>query len=270
IERTAACFEMLLAGIPERPEEAVESLPLLTAMDRRQLLEWNDTRVAYPVGCCLHELIESQAERTPDRTAVVHAGLSLTYRELDTAAGLLALRLREAGVGGESVVGVLAERSLEMVVGLLAVLKAGGAYLPLDPDYPADRLAFMLTDSGAQVVLAQDRLLKRLPAPAARWMPLDGTAQVHASDGPPARLSSGASPESLAYAIYTSGSTGQPKGTLNSHRGIVNRLLWMQQCYELCGEDRVLQKTPYSFDVSVWEFFWPLLTGARLVMAEPG
>src|SRR6185436_9143232 len=237
IERMAARFEVLLAGILERPEETVESLPLLTAMDRRQLLEWNDTRVAYPAGSCLHELIEAQADRTPDRTALVYAGRSLTCRELDAAAGLLALRLRQAGVGVESVVGVLAERSLEMVVGLLAVLKAGGAYLPLDPDYPAERLAFMLADSAAQVVLAQEHLLARLPAQPERLVLLDGAADVRDGEEPPARLASGASPESLAYAIYTSGSTGRPKGTLNSHRGIVNRLLWMQQRYELTTED---------------------------------
>ncbi|MBW8877601.1 MAG: amino acid adenylation domain-containing protein, partial [Acidobacteria bacterium] len=268
IERMASNFAVLLAGLLERPEERVQSLPLLTAMDRRQLLEWNETRAAYPQTACLHELIEAQAERTPDQTAVVYGEESLTYRELCRAADRLAQRLRGAGVGVDGVVGVLAERSLEMVVGLLAVLKAGGAYLPLDPDYPAERLAFMLADSKTPVVLAQERLLPRLPEHAARVLPLDGVAQGGGGEAP--WQASGARPESLAYVIYTSGSTGRPKGTMNSHRGIVNRLVWMQQRYGLNSADRVLQKTPYSFDVSVWELFWPLLSGARLVMALPG
>jgi amino acid adenylation domain-containing protein len=170
-------------------------------------------------------------------------------------------------VGPESVAGVLAERSLEMVVGLLAVLKAGGAYLPLDPEYPAERLAFMLADSRVPVVLAQERLLERLPAHGALVLPLDGAAEP---GGEAPRPAGGGVPGNLAYVIYTSGSTGRPKGTMNSHRGIVNRLLWMQEHYGLGADDRVLQKTPYSFDVSVWELFWPLLVGARLVMALPG
>ncbi|HKH43533.1 MAG TPA: amino acid adenylation domain-containing protein, partial [Thermoanaerobaculia bacterium] len=266
IERLAACFEVLLAGIVERPEERIEALPLLTKVDRTQLQAWNDTRAAYPAGSCLHELIEAQVERAPERTALAYRERSLSYRELDAAADRLARQL----TGPESIVGVLAERSLEMVVGLLAVLKAGGAYLPLDPDYPAERLAFMLADSGARVVLAQERLLSKLPVKAEWLVPLDGAADPGDAATPTARPASGASPGNLAYAIYTSGSTGRPKGTLNSHQGIVNRLLWMQERYGLTGDDRVLQKTPYSFDVSVWELFWPLLTGARLVIAEPG
>ncbi|MBW8879249.1 MAG: amino acid adenylation domain-containing protein, partial [Acidobacteria bacterium] len=270
IARMASNFAVLLAGLLERPEERVQSLPLLTATDRRQLLEWNETGAAYPQTACLHELIEAQAERTPDQTAVVCEGEALSYRELCGAADRLAQRLRGAGVGVDGVVGVLSERSLEMVVGLLAVLKAGGTYLPLDPDYPAERLAFMLADSKTPVVLAQERLLPRLSEHAARVLALDGVAQGGGEAPRQEWQASAARPESLAYVIYTSGSTGRPKGTMNSHRGIVNRLVWMQQRYGLSSADRVLQKTPYSFDVSVWELFWPLLTGARLVMALPG
>ncbi|HBL30649.1 MAG TPA: non-ribosomal peptide synthetase, partial [Acidobacteria bacterium] len=196
---------------------------------------------------------------------------SLSFGELRGAALRLAGRLRRAGVGPESVVGVLAERSLEMMVGLLAVLEAGGAYLPLDPDLPAERLGFMLADARAAVVLAQERLLWALPEHGVPVVELDGAAQPAAQpERPRSRPVSGAAAGNLAYVIYTSGSTGRPKGTMNSHRGIVNRLLWMQERYGLTAADRVLQKTPFSFDVSVWELFWPLLTGARLVMAEPG
>jgi non-ribosomal peptide synthetase component F len=158
-------------------------------------------------------------------------------------------------------VGVFAERSLEMVVGLLAVLEAGGAYLPLDPAYPADRLAYMIADAAAPVILAQERLLERLPEHGAAVLSLDGT--IVRDVAPEPEPAGGADPSALAYVIYTSGSTGRPKGTMNSHRGIVNRLLWMQAQYRLTPADRVLQKTPFSFDVSVWEFFWPLMTGAR-------
>src|SRR4028118_233437 len=191
-----------------------------------------------------------------------------------------------------------------MVVALLGILKAGGAYLPVDPDYPADRVAsmledsgghvglaqdrrqprpaslpvapdypagrvaYMLEDSGVPVVLAQDHLLGRLPEHRSRVVSLTGAAVP--PEQPARRRRAGARPANLAYVIYTSGSTGRPKGTMNSHRGIVNRLLWMQEEYGLGASDRVLQKTPFSFDVSVWEFFWPLLAGARLVMARPG
>ena len=162
--------------------------------------------------------------------------------------------------------GVSAERSLELVVALLGILKAGGAYVPLDPAYPAERLAFMLEDAGRPVLLTQSSL----QPPARRRRPrCPGRASRRRERGrSPAAVT--CCPENLAYVIYTSGSTGRPKGVMNTHRGIVNRLLWMQEAFGLDAEDRVLQKTPFSFDVSVWEFFWPLMTGARLVVARPG
>ncbi|GHF71769.1 amino acid adenylation domain-containing protein/non-ribosomal peptide synthase protein (TIGR01720 family) [Amycolatopsis bartoniae] len=191
----------------------------------------------------LAELFEAQVARTPDATAVVFEGVSLTYAELEARASGLARQLAAAGVGPDRVVGIRLDRSLELVVSLLAVLKAGGAYLPLDPSYPEERLEFMISDAQPAVVL-----------PAR----LDGTAEVRP-----------AGPDNAAYVIYTSGSTGRPKGVVVSHRAIVNRLLWMQHEYRLTAEDAVLQKTPSSFDVSVWEFFWPLITGAKLVVAKP-
>ncbi|HEY0512846.1 MAG TPA: amino acid adenylation domain-containing protein, partial [Thermoanaerobaculia bacterium] len=265
VERMDGHFERLLREILKDPERRLSELPLLTAAEERQLLGWNETAAAYQAGVCLHELIEARVDETPARVAVSFEGGALTYAELDAAANRLACRLRDLGVGLEVPVGVFAERSLEMVVSLLAVLKAGGAYLPLDPEYPADRLTFMLADSRVPVVLAQERLLPRLPEHGAQVILLDGVARERGE-----RLAGGARPENLAYVIYTSGSTGRPKGTMNTHRGIVNRLLWMQERYGLTADDRVLQKTPFSFDVSVWELFWPLLAGARLVVARPG
>ncbi len=248
VRRMIGHFRTLLQAAVERPGENVDRLPLLTAAERAELAAWNRTAVEYP-DVCLHELIEAQVERTPEAVAVVFEGKTLTYRELDERASALARQLPA------SLVGIRAERSLEMVVGLVAILKAGGAYVPLDPAYPAERLAFMLEDAAVPVLLTQEHL--------------EGTKDIKdtkdGKDGKDER-----DPGRAAYAIFTSGSTGRPKGTVNSHRGIVNRLLWMQAEYGLTAEDRVLQKTPFSFDVSVWEFFWPLIVGARLVVARPG
>lgn len=216
----------------------------------------------------LHTLVEEQVERTPDAPAVVFGGERLTYRELDARANRLARLLRREGVGPETLVAICAERSLEMVVGLFAILKAGGAYVPLDPSYPKERLAFMLEDAGAPVLLIQERLLGLAADTRARVVFLD--ANPEGIEDSPERFEGGVVSENLAYVIYTSGSTGRPKGAMNTHQGIVNRLLWMQDTYGLTGSDSVLQKTPFSFDVSVWEFFWPLLAGARLVLARPG
>ncbi|HEX4499521.1 MAG TPA: amino acid adenylation domain-containing protein [Thermoanaerobaculia bacterium] len=254
------------------------SLSLLATAERHQLLhEWNDAAAGGRGGLLLHERIAAQAARTPDAVAVVGEETSLSYAELHRRAGRLASGLRRLGVGPETRVGIAAERSPEMMVGLLGILQAGGAWVPLDPSYPAERLAFMLADARVPVLLTQRRLLAGLPgAASARVLLLDDSdfdseadfeTGAGADPGPaPAALD----PDQLAYVIYTSGSTGRPKGVMNSHRGIVNRLLWMQEAYNLLPEDRVLQKTPFSFDVSVWELFWPLLNGACLVMARPG
>ncbi|HVR95586.1 MAG TPA: amino acid adenylation domain-containing protein, partial [Thermoanaerobaculia bacterium] len=245
-----------IAEIYLRTLEAISedrSEPVLPPASRHRLLwEWNDTAVEYAgADRCLHELVEEQVERTPHRLAVEIEGQSLTYRELSRRANQLARHLQRLGIEPEMPVGIRAERSLELVVGLLGILKAGGAYVPLDPEYPQERLDYMVEDSGATVVLT-DRLLR-----ASRD-----------EDGEPPEVR--ASPDNLAYVIYTSGSTGKPKGAMNTHRGIANRLLWMQDAYRLDGADVVLQKTPASFDVSVWEFFWPLMTGATLALARPG
>ena len=281
IARMEGHFQTLLEGIVAFPAQHVSKLPILTEAERSQILvEWNDTKVEYPSGVCIHELFEVQAAQTPDAIAVVFpptalrqgSGRSedqqLTYQELNARANQLAHYLRTMEVGPEVLVGICVERSLEMIVGLLGILKAGGAYVPLDPSYPKNRLAFMMEDSQAPVLLTQQKLVNELPEQAAKVICLDSDWDP-ISQGRKDNPVSGVTADNLIYVIYTSGSTGKPKGAMNIHRALCNRLLWMQDAYQLTGEDRILQKTPFSFDVSGWEFFWPLLTGARLVMAKP-
>ena len=274
-ERLVAFMETALAGLvqalEEAPETALGELEVLPASERRRVVEeWNATDRGYDLERTLVDLLEAQAGRTPEACAV-RAGEhgvadTLSYRELDERADALAVRLQAMGVGRDVPVAVSMERSAELVVALVGVLKAGGAYVPVDPHYPADRRAFMLEDSGAQVVLTQQALAGG-PLGSATVVEVDTIwSELGETTGVPERR---AAPESLAYVIYTSGSTGRPKGAMIEHRSIVNRLEWMQEHFGLEETDVVLQKTPYSFDVSVWEFFWPLMTGAVLVMARP-
>ncbi len=269
IARMAAHLQQLLAGIGERPDSPVSELPLLTPEETRQiLLDWNASAIDYPKGRALHHYVEMQAEQTPDAVAAVFARHTLTYAELNGRANRLAHYLRAQGVGPELPVGICVERSLDMVVGLLGILKAGAAYLPLDPSYPQQRLDFMLGDAAPPLVLTQAAMLEKYRFGTAIVLCLDSDRAKWAHEktaNPDVKLL----PDNLAYCIYTSGSTGQPKGAAVPHQGIVNRLQWMQQHYRLDHTDCVLQKTPYSFDVSVWEFFWPLMTGAKLLIAPP-
>ncbi|QSQ18814.1 non-ribosomal peptide synthase/polyketide synthase [Pyxidicoccus parkwayensis] len=270
VARLVEHFLVLLEGLLAQPEQPVASIPLLDAGERRQLrVDFQGRAEAYPRDVCLHTLIEAQVRRTPDAEAVRFEDQALTYAQLDARADQLAAYLRQLGVGREVLVGVCLERSLDMMVALLGVLKSGAAYVPLDPAYPRERLAGMLEDTAAPVLLTHRHFVNVLPAHASRVVCLD---EDWASAIPPRSASPAptASPDALAYVIFTSGSTGRPKGATNAHTGIVNRLLWMQQEYGLTSDDTVLQKTPFSFDVSVWEFFWPLMTGARLVFAKPG
>ena len=255
VERMAGHFRTLLESAAENPSANISRMTLLSASERHQILvEWNDTHRPYPLDVPLHKFIEDQAEKTPDAVAVVYQSEQVTYKQLNNRANQLARRLRKSGVGPDVLVAVCAERSVELVVALLSILKAGGAYVPFDPEYPKDRLETMLLDSDPPVVLTQEHLLDRLPNGARDVFCLD-------RDWPGLRsedvdnLPLVVNQKNLAYAIYTSGSTGKPKGVPNIHEGIVNRLLWMQEMYQLTGNDRVLQKTPFSFDVSVWEFF---------------
>jgi amino acid adenylation domain-containing protein/FkbH-like protein len=274
IERWLAAFETLLAGMVADPRRMVDELPILTDGERQQVIQtFNATRTPFPRGALLHGLFEDQVRRTPGAIAVQYeGGACLTYAELNAKANQLAHFLRRRGVAPDQLVGVCLERSLEMVIALLGVLKAGGAYVPLDPSYPSERLGYMLADCAPGVLLTQEQLQDRLPQVRAQMIDLDRDwAEIERyprSDLDSAAL--GLNSSNLAYMIYTSGSTGRPKGAMNEHRGIVNRLHWMQCAYQIGSSDRVLQKTPFSFDVSVWEFFWTLLNGARLIMARPG
>jgi amino acid adenylation domain-containing protein len=270
ITRMIGHWETLLADASRNSDKRVSELAILTEPERHQILvEWNNTHKDYPKDLCLHQVIEQQVLRTPDKVAVIYNERQLTYRQLNERANQLAHHLRKLAVGPEVLVGLVMERSIEMVVGLLGILKAGGAYLPLDVDHPKDRLSMLLEDSRAPVVLTQKHLLDRICVAPARTICLDTDWSEIAREST-SNPHSATEPHNIAYAIYTSGSTGKPKGVLNVHAGIVNRLLWMQDAYRLTDQDRVLQKTPYTFDVSVWEFFWPLMTGAGLVIAEPG
>ncbi|WDU65418.1 amino acid adenylation domain-containing protein [Pseudomonas poae] len=269
-QRVCGYMQVALVGLVEAleqaPQQALNRLPILGNDERQQLLvAFNSTAVDYNLDQTLHGLFEAQVERTPQAVAVIAGDQHLTYKALNEQANRLAQHLRTVGVQPQTRVGICLERGLEMVVGLFAILKAGGAYVPLDPAYPQDRITYMLQDSAPVVVLAQGATLERLGEVPV--VDLDQCTWQHQSATNP-RVP-GLTAQHPAYVIYTSGSTGQPKGVINEHAGVVNRLLWMQDAYGLKADDAVLQKTPFSFDVSVWEFFWPLFTGARLVMARP-
>nr|WP_301542280.1 non-ribosomal peptide synthetase [Pyxidicoccus fallax] len=260
-------FHLLLEAVAAAPHQRLSSLPLLREAEQRQLLvEWNETATPFPDGACIHELFEAQVPRTPDAPALCFGSESLSYRELDTRANRLAHALRSRGVGPDTRVALGLERSLELVVSMLAVLKAGGAYVPLDPAYPRERLAFMLQDCGAAVLLTHSRLLGTLPPFHGHVLALDTEAAALARfpDTAPART---ATADQLAYVIYTSGSTGRPKGVAVPHRGVPNLARHMARATGLKPGQRVLQFASFSFDAAVYEVTLALLHGATLVLA---
>ncbi|TMR36862.1 amino acid adenylation domain-containing protein [Nonomuraea zeae] len=267
IERLAGHLGALLERVAARPGMRLSEIDLLTEDERRLVVTtWNDTATRYPGAATLHGRVEAQAARTPDAVAVRFDGRSLSYGELESRANRVAQTLRGLGVSAGSVVAVCAERSLELLPGLLGVLKAGAAYLPVDPDHPAERVAFMLSDAAPSVLLTQRRIRPGLPETSAAVLDLDDPDAWTGGSAPLPDVR----PDDVAYVIYTSGSTGRPKGAPNTHGGIANRLDWMQERFLLTAGDVVAQKTPLSFDVSVWELFWPLRCGATLVLATPG
>ncbi|AEG01889.1 non-ribosomal peptide synthetase [Methylomonas methanica] len=258
----------IIEALTVNPNLPMFAISVVAEDEERQILkDWNATKVVYPQGRCIHQLFEAQVEQTPDAIALTFEDQSLSYAELNAKANQLAHYLIERGVGPDVLVGICIERSLEMAIGLLGILKAGGAYVPLDPSYPEERLAFMLADIKPIVVLTQAQFASRELA-SSEVLRLDSD-WVKVESYPVVNPCPELQPMNLAYCIYTSGSTGQPKGAGVPHQGILNRLQWMQAEYHLDSTDHVLQKTPYSFDVSVWEFFWPLMTGARLIVAPP-
>ena len=266
ITRRLEHFQQLLEGMATDPGRRLSELPLLTEAERQQVLvEWNQTAVAFPNDVCLPQLFEAQVGQTPAAVAVVCEGQELTYRELNRRANQLAHYLKGLGVGTEVLVGLCVERSVEMVVGLLGILKAGGAYVPLDPAYPKDRLAFILEDTQAPLLLTQQRLVERLSQDGTRVVSLDTDWGVIAQEGETNLLCQGTT-DNLAYVLYTSGSTGRPKGVAMSHRPLCNLLSWQLQNSILPRGARTLQFASLSFDVSFQEIFSTWCSGGTLVL----
>lgn len=278
IERMAEHLRTLLERAAAEPKQSLRQLTALSAEQYRRIVEgFNATERDYRRRPRLvHALFEAQAAKTPNAAALRFEADCLSYAELNAQANRLAHELIRRGAEPEVLVGVCLVRSLDMVVALLAILKAGAAYVPLDPDSPAERLRFMLADCEPKLLISRQSICGHWPEPAlagANTLLLDDAdteaAVALCSDANPDAAAMGLAPANLAYVIYTSGSTGQPKGAMNQHDAVVNRLLWAQDQYRLTAGDKVMQKTPFSFDVSVWEFFLPLLAGAELVMARP-
>jgi len=268
ITRLLKHFETLLRGIVDDASQRISDLPILTEADRRELLEWSETKQDYPKDKCIHELFVDQAKRTPEAIAVVLEGQQITYRELNERANRLACRLQRSGVGPNILVGLCAERSIELIVGILGILKAGGAYVPLDPHYPAARLEFMLKDSHVSVVVSQKHLAANFPADETTVVYLDteplessSAEGVAASD-----LESETQPDNLAYVIYTSGSTGNPKGVWVTHYNVVRLFQSTQAWFDFNASDVWTLFHSYAFDFSVWEMWGALLHGGKLIV----
>ncbi|MBJ2223683.1 MULTISPECIES: non-ribosomal peptide synthetase [Pseudomonas] len=261
IQRLAEHFIHLLHAVCAQPQHAIGDLPLMQADEQQP---WSEA----PCAPARHWLPELLNQQTSDATALVWQDGSLTFAQLHTQANRLAHYLRDKGVGPDVCVAIAAERSPQLLIGLLAIIKAGGAYVPLDPDYPAERLAYMLKDSGVQLLLTQTALLPQLPS--AEGVCVIAMDSLHLDSWPTQAPGLHLHGDNLAYVIYTSGSTGQPKGVGNTHGALAERLQWMQATYQLNETDVLMQKAPISFDVSVWECFWPLIAGCRLVLAGPG
>jgi amino acid adenylation domain-containing protein/non-ribosomal peptide synthase protein (TIGR01720 family) len=268
IEQLLSAMTTVLDAVVKNPALPVARIPLLTTSQQTKVLkDWNATAYSYP-DTLIPELLSRQAQQTPDAIALVYEQSQLTYAELEQRSNQLAHYLTQQGVGIESLVAVCMERSLDMVISLHAIVKAGAAYVPLDPDYPQERLDYMIANAGAQLCLTQQALTGKLGDYPGRLLCVE-TLQAELAQQPSTAPMLKLQPDNIAYLIYTSGSTGQPKGVANNHQALANRINWMQRAYGLNQHDTVLQKTPYSFDVSVWEFFWPLITGAKLVIAKP-
>lgn len=266
IARMAGHLTRFLSELVLDLDRPIADIPLMPEAEREALAAWNRTDAQYPTETCVHELFAAQAARTPDAVAVVSEDQEITYAELDRRSLRVALQLRELGIREERMVGICLVRSIDLIVAILGVLRAGGAYLPLDPEYPDERLLTIVKDARLSLVVTSDTIMGRLSPSNARLL----RVQDCATAAPEGALRSSVGPRNAAYVIYTSGSTGVPKGAINTHEALVNRLLWMQETYQLTPQDRVLQKTSIGFDVSVWELLWPIITGAALVLAEPG
>jgi amino acid adenylation domain-containing protein len=267
IRRRILEFETLLQGIVDNPDTVIDRLPVLSEAEVQSLASWNQIKVDYPQELCIHQLIEARVEKTPNAIAAIESDRSLSYRELNRRANQLAHHLNGLGVGGDSLVGIYLDRSLDMLVGLLAILKAGGAYIPLDPTYPQERIAFMLADSGASILLSQQHLSTQLAEFNVKSICLDTDWEIIAQNSSENPLNP-VTPQNLAYVIYTSGSTGKPKGVALNHRPLVNLLTWQIKISTLQPTAKTLQFTPISFDVSFQEIFSTWGEGGTLVMID--
>ncbi|MBY0272922.1 MAG: AMP-binding protein, partial [Alphaproteobacteria bacterium] len=270
IAQMARYYEQCLEVMVSQPDKRLREFSLLKEEEKdQQLIGWNDTRVEYAnQEETIPSLIEKQAEKTPDAIALMFEGEQLSYRALNTRANQLTRYLQEQGVGVESLVGICLERSLDMVVSILAVHKAGGAYVPLDPSYPKDRLSYMLSDISSQLVISHSDVVGCIEEYKGKSILVD-RMEDQLIRFSPENLDTKPSSSYMAYVIYTSGSTGQPKGVMVDQAGLVNRLCWMDNEYVLKPSDSVLHKTPFSFDVAGWELLWPLISGAKMVIASP-
>jgi len=267
IERMTGHYTNILEKVRQNPDITLEQIEMISEEEKHKLLyEFNNTYAEYPKDKTIHELFEEQVARTPDNIAAVYENRQLTYRELNEKSNQLARLLREKGVGADSIVGIMVERSLEMIIGIMGILKAGGAYLPIDPEYPEDRKQYILKDSGAKLLLVQKQTRDKT-AYRGEKIELDDE-RLDAKDS--SNLDPVSRPNDLAYIIYTSGSTGKPKGVMIENYSVINRIGWMQKEYKLTAADVILQKTPFTFDVSVWEMFWWSFTGAKVVFLNPG
>ncbi|MEH2448292.1 MAG: amino acid adenylation domain-containing protein [Nostoc sp.] len=264
--RMVGHLQMLLSGIVANPQQRLSELPLLTQPEKTLLVEWNDTSVEYPQHQCIHQLFEIQVERSPDAIAIVFEDQQLTYQQLNQRANKLAYYLRSLGVSPEVLVGICVERSLDMVIAILATLKAGGVYVPLDPSYPQERLALILEDAKPLVLLTQKQVVAQLPKHGAKVVCMDADWEINDFSYAQENHSSSVTAKNLAYVIYTSGSTGTPKGVLITHQALVNHSIAAAKAYELQPEDRILQFASISFDVAAEELFPSWLSGSTVVI----
>ncbi len=267
IRRMLGHYQMLLEAVVQNPDRPISTMPILTEDERQRILvEWNDTRQEHPLGC-IHEIFEAQVERTPDAVAVVDEDARMTYTELNRRANQLAHHLMSLGVGPETLVGVCLERSAHAIIALLGIMKAGAAYLPLDPSFPTERLAFMIEDSGADILITQAGFVGRSPVPAPRVLCIDRDSLAIARESTE-NLSRSVNSQNLAYTIYTSGSTGKPKGVEVTHQNVVNLLCAMSNKPGLRASDRLLAVTTFAFDIAALELFLPLMVGAQVILAS--
>ena len=267
IEQIQTTFTTIMKNIISNPEKLLSEIDLLSDREKDRLLkEFNDTATEYPRDKTIQELFEEQAAKTPDNIAVLFRDSRLTYRQLDEKTNRLARSLRERGVRNNSIVVIMTDRSMEMIIGILSIIKAGGAYLPIDPGYPADRIQYMLEDSGAALLLTKGNTDEKY---GFNGEIIDMEDRSFYSEDA-SHLEIINSPRDLAYVLYTSGSTGRPKGTMIEHSSVVNRLHWIQNKYPIDESDVILFKTPYTFDVSVWELYWWAYTGASICLLPPG